>query len=105
MATKLVAPVNIDYGTVGTVLGAERKIRGLAVDLRWYGPTHPSAGEWADGIQLLAQAVEATTGEKPADLLARLDDAIDRSYAYQLRESEKAARRLGHRDTSPARNF
>lgn len=92
---KLIAELNTSgAGTVRTVVSAERKIIEQATSLRWYGPEHPSAGEWADDIEACILAIAATTGEQAADLLGRLDARIDRSFARQTRESEQMARSL-----------
>ena len=95
MATiKLVAPLNIEYGKVTTVLSAERKIRELSATLRWYGPDHPSADEWARNIIACAQAIEATTGESVPDLMVRLDPAIERTWKRMNTEAEKNWQRI-----------
>lgn len=86
---KLNIPVRVDYGDVRTVLSAERVIRGLATDLRWYGPDHPSADEWMDGIQTCAEAISLTTGETVPAIMERLDDAIERTHAARVKASDK----------------
>lgn len=86
---KLNIPLRVDYGDVRTVLSAERVIRRLSVDLRWYGPDHPSAGDWAKGIEDCAQAIEATTGESVPTIMERLSDAIERSFTRQEKEADK----------------
>lgn len=90
MATiKLVNEVNYRFVTARTVLSAEREIIKAFVDIRWYGVEHPSLNEWVTGIDKLTAAIEETTGEATADLIARLDERIERSFAAQLKASEK----------------
>lgn len=85
---KLKTPIRVDYGDVKTVLSAERKIRELSVDLRWYGPTHPSADMWIDGIVRCAAAIAETTGETVPEIMQRLDDKIERSYRAAVKRSD-----------------
>lgn len=102
-AIKLLAPLSIDYGMVRTVTSAERKIIELSCDIRWYGD-HPSLGQWMNDIEALGLAIFATTGETVADLMARMDVKIDRSFARKVREGDAMARKLGLPDV-PVKNF
>lgn len=90
MATiKLARTVTVGFSTARTVLSAEREIIGAFVDLRWYDPTHPSAPEWVATIDAMADAITEVTGEAKADIIARLDDRIERSFRNQVKASEK----------------
>ncbi len=95
MSIKLFSAVRVDHGDVHTVTSAERTIIRSSVDIRWYGPTHPDAEQWAANIETLLLAITVTTGEQPADILARLSKSIDRSFKRQMRESMAQAKRLG----------
>ncbi|AXN53371.1 hypothetical protein PBI_THONKO_101 [Mycobacterium phage Thonko] len=96
---KLVSPIRVDYGDVRTVKSAERVIMRESVSLRWYGPEHPSAGEWVKGIEKCLAAIAETTGETVPAILDRLDGPIERSFKRQVRESEAHWNHL--RDTQP----
>lgn len=93
--TALTAPLTIDFGQVRTVTSAERAIIRASIDLRWYGPTHPSANDWANNLEALTIAIFATTGETAEALLERMASKINRAYARQEKESAEMAKRLG----------
>lgn len=90
MATiKLARTVTVGFLTARTVLSAEREIIGAFVDIRWYGIDHPSLGEWVATIDAMAEAITEVTGTEKAQIIASLDERIDRSYKAQYKASEK----------------
>jgi hypothetical protein len=96
MATQhLVAELTIDFGAIRTVTSAERAIIRAAVDLRWYGPTHPDADQWTRDLEALLLALTVTTGEQAPEILERMDHKIDRAFKRQEKESAEMAKRLG----------
>lgn len=92
---KLAVEMQIDGGAIRTVTSAERAIIRLSVDIRWYGPEHPTADTWANEIEAALIALHVTTGEPRNLILERLSDKIDRSFTRQERESAAMAKRLG----------
>lgn len=95
MSINLFSAVRVDHGDIRTVTSAERAIIRASVDIRWYGPTHPTAAQWATDIETLLLAISVTTGETSAAILERLAKSIDRSFARQTREGIAQAKRLG----------
>jgi hypothetical protein len=87
--------VRVHNALARTVLSAEREIIAAFVDIRWYGPEHPSANEWVEVIEIMAEAIEDTTGEERTAVIARLDNRIERSFKAQVKASEKHYARLG----------
>jgi len=87
---KLAREVRIGFSTARTVLSAEREIIGAFVDIRWYGPEHPSATEWVETIEGMAAAITEVQPERTFPrIINDLNDRIERSWKYQRGQSEK----------------